>query len=340
LNRVTSATLRSVAIPTKDDPLTQLTDPVAVDDANDIVDATTPIEEDSWLANEDAVAPEDAAEPDEPEEEPEEPEAPAIQPPASWSKEDKAAFAAMPPEAQEIVTRRETERDRFLQSKAQEAAQTRSQVENEARAAVAQLSQQAASQLQQYAEQFVPQRPDPAMLQYDPQGFYAAQGQYEATLAQRQQAQQQAAQYEQQAMAHNEAIRQAEHQSEIATLRDQFPEWSDPEKGPAYQQKLTSVGLELGYSAAHLNEARAIDILAMRKVSEITAERDSLKAQLDTLNKAKMVNVRAAKDLPRVTKAGAPQPASVSSKAEMAELRASMQRGNRGAADRAFERFV
>jgi hypothetical protein len=47
----------------------------------------------------------------------------AIAPPVSWSSEDKAAFARLPREAQEVVARREGERDRFLSQRTQAVAQ-------------------------------------------------------------------------------------------------------------------------------------------------------------------------------------------------------------------------
>lgn len=47
----------------------------------------------------------------------------AIVPPTSWSSEDKAAFELLPREAQEVIARREGERDRFLSQRTQAVAQ-------------------------------------------------------------------------------------------------------------------------------------------------------------------------------------------------------------------------
>lgn len=229
-----------------------------------------------------------------------EPAEPAIDPPASWKKDDKEAFAALPPELQKVVSEREAQREAFVQTKAQEAANTRQTVENEARAVIAQQSQQMAQELQQYASLLTPERPDPAMLSYDPQGFYQAQSKYEAAVAQRTQAQQQAAIYEDQARQQQMAIEQAETQAEVAHLRSQFPEWYDPTSGPSLQQELTTIAKELGYSETHVSQARAADILAMRKASEWKAKAD----RWDAANKTKMEGVRAAKALPKVAKPG------------------------------------
>lgn len=56
---------------------------------------------------------------------------PAIDPPASWSAEDKAAFAKLPPEAQRVVAARESERERHFTAKTTELAEARKKFEAE-----------------------------------------------------------------------------------------------------------------------------------------------------------------------------------------------------------------
>src|SRR5580765_2604085 len=51
------------------------------------------------------------------------------EPTKSWSNEDKAVFSQRPPEAQAVITRRESERDRAFQAKTQEIAQHRHALE-------------------------------------------------------------------------------------------------------------------------------------------------------------------------------------------------------------------
>lgn len=297
-------------------------DAIEIDDApaqpktgDDLADMLG-LEEDEELPEEEGDEPE--AEEDDPEDEPEEP---AIDPPASWKADAKELFAQLPPEMQKVVSEREAQREAFVQTKAQEAANTRSAVENEARAVIAQQSQQMARELQQYASMFTAQRPDPAMLQYDPQGFYQAQSNYEAAIAQRTEAQQQAAIYEDQARQHASAIEQAEMQAEVATLRSQFPEWFAPETSANLQKDLTAIALELGYSETHVSQARAADILAMRKVSELKAKADKWDAAMS----AKMKGVAAAKNLPKVVKPGVAR---------------TTDQNRQGKADAAFQRAV
>lgn len=57
----------------------------------------------------------------------------AIAPPVSWSGEDKAAFARLPREAQEVIARRESERDRFLSQRTQQVAQKERALEEQRR---------------------------------------------------------------------------------------------------------------------------------------------------------------------------------------------------------------
>lgn len=61
--------------------------------------------------------------------EPETPPAPAIEPPKSWSDEEKAEFGKLPPAAQKIIAERESERDRAFTQKTTEVAETRRALE-------------------------------------------------------------------------------------------------------------------------------------------------------------------------------------------------------------------
>lgn len=249
-------------------------------------------------------------EPEEAEAEPEaepEPEAPAIEPPVSWSKEDKAVFQSLPPETQAIIARRETERDKFVQTKAQEAANTRQAVEREALQAIQKLQSAAAEKLQRYAQQFDAQEPDVRLLQTGSEEhralFYQQEAAYRQNLAQRQAAQQDAqhaAQLAEQAEAQANA---ATAQQEQQLLQTQFPEWFDPVEGPKLQQNLQSIGLAIGYSPEQMREARATDILALKMTAEWKADSDAYRK----LMQGKMATVRAAKQLPKVTRPGVAQ---------------------------------
>jgi uncharacterized protein YbbK (DUF523 family) len=230
---------------------------------------------------------------------------PPIEAPVSWDAEAKEVFANLPREAQEIVTKREAERERFVQQKSQDAARARQETERVALQQLAQIEQTYAQQFQQVAQQITPQRPDPAMLQYDPQGFYAQQANYENALAQQQQLQHQAQAYAHQAAEREHLIAQQEAAQEQQIVAEHFPEYLDPTTGPALRQELSTVARELGYPSELIEQARATDIIAMKKVADLKRDADKYRA----LMAKKMEKVRAAKGLPKVAKPGMAVPA-------------------------------
>lgn len=230
-------------------------------------------------------------------------ELPPIEAPVSWDAEAKAEFAKLPRDLQETVTKREAERERFVQQKSQEAARAKQEVEQAAYQQLASYEKQVAEQLSQYAQQIGPKRPDPAMLQYDPAGFYAQQAQYEAAQAQQRELQSQADQYAQQAQQREAMAEQAYHAQQHQKIVEAFPEYLDPTNGPKLQQELSAVARELGYPAELIAQARADDILAMKTAADWRA-----KAQrYDALMAKKMEKVRSAKGLPKVATPGVAQ---------------------------------
>src|SRR5690606_18566736 len=54
-------------------------------------------------------------------------EDPPIEPPPSWSAEEREAFDQLPRSIQQTLTRREAERERIVQARTREASQTRSE---------------------------------------------------------------------------------------------------------------------------------------------------------------------------------------------------------------------
>lgn len=249
------------------------------------------------------------AEPEiEAEAEPEEPVAPPLEAPNSWKAEEKEAFAKLPREVQEVVTRREAERERFVQHKAQEAAQVRQQVTHEAMQAVQQLRQQQADELESFAAQIVPQRPPARLMAEDPVEYARQMEAYEYWSAQRQHAQQAAHQRRQEAQFIQQQQEQQaaalEAQQTEAILRDQFPEYLDPNEGPKLREALGSVAIDLGYSPELLARVNAQDILAMKKAADWKAKAE----KWDRAMAKQMERVRdGKKQLPPIAKPGVPQ---------------------------------
>lgn len=230
-----------------------------------------------------------------------EPETPL---PASWSKEDKAAWANMTPEARAVVARREAERDKFVRSKAFEATQTRQQVENQAREVLAKQHEDHAAALSVYAQQFRANPPDQGLLYTgNPDDVLIYQRQdaaYRASAAQQQQLQQAIAQAQAQAGHARTQAQQADLASDAQRLQEQLPEWFDPSAGPELQKTLQSIGQELGYPDELMQQASSTDILALKVAAEWKADAEKYRAMMGK----RMESVRAAKGLPKMAVPG------------------------------------
>jgi len=253
-------------------------------------------------AEEGEEAPEDDAEQGDDDEEAEAP--PAVEPPHSWSKEDKALFAQLPPEAQAVIQRRETERDNFVKQKAFEASQTRQQVQNEARDVVAKLYDNHAQQLAVYARQVTVPPPSEELLYSanpdDVTSYHRQMAAHRRSVDQQQQLHQQITESQAAANAAREQSQQAERASDAQRLQEQLPEWFDPSSGPKLREELQSIGAELGYPDELMAEASSTDIIALKKA----AEWKSKAALYDKAMSKKMATVRAAKSLPKMARPG------------------------------------
>jgi hypothetical protein len=277
---------------------------------------------------------------DDPEIEAEEDELPPIEPPVSWDDAAKETFKTLPREAQEIVQKREAERERFVQQKSQEATRAKSDALQAATAQLADIENGYARHFQQLAEQLQPQRPNPVLLDansqhYNPQAFYAQQANYEATTAQQRELQQQADDLARQAQAREAQAEQAHHAEQRQLLVESFPEYLDPTTGPKLQTELSAVARDLGYPPDLIAQARAPDILAMKTAAEWRA--DSLK--LKALMSKKMEKVRAAKTLPKVSTPGTARAPGAAQQQRYATDREAMRNGDKDAERRVLDSF-
>lgn len=227
-------------------------------------------------------------------------ELPPIDLPTSWKAEEKEHWETLPRETQEYIAQRESQREKFVQSKAQEAAQARQHAEQQALEALQQHYAQTEQVLQQYAQQFEPRQPDPSLIVTDPQAYAQQEAAYRYNLAQRQQTQQAAEQARSEAERAAMALEQQERQAEVAYLSEHFPEYLDAERGPQLQQELSAIANELGYPPELISQARAQDIIAMHKVATFKSKAD----KYDALMASKMEKVRSAKQLPKVAAPG------------------------------------
>lgn len=264
-------------------------------------------------------------------------ELPPIDAPVSWNAEEKAEFAKLPREVQETLTKREAQREKFVQTKAQEAAQAREAARQEAMQYAAQLQAETAQRLEKYAQQLTVQEPDPSLIVSDPQTYAQQMQAYRYYTAQREQAQREAGQARAEAQHYEAAVEQQEQQREIATLREQFPEYLDPASGPKLQEQLSATAKALGYPDELIGQARASDILAMKTAADWKAKAE----KWDRAMAKQMERVRAGKDkLPPVAKPGAAKsPAAVKDSQYQAD-REAMRRGDPDATTRVLRHFM
>lgn len=173
-------------------------------------------------------------------------EQPSIEPPRSWTKEEKEAFKLLPPEHQQRIAERERTREadirrgqdevakerKALEAKLSEADKVRQQYE----AALPQLMQQLNAQYQAEFSDITSQADVLKMAEEDPLRYLkydALQKQRQSTWTQHQQAQ---------ARQHQEKAERftswAAEQDKLATER--VPELADPEKGQKVRQEAAS----------------------------------------------------------------------------------------------------
>lgn len=233
--------------------------------------------------------------------------------PVSWAKDAKETFGkliALGDEGRQIaetIVQREVERERSLQVKFREAANTRQAVETEARTALQTITRNYEQQLTQFMPP-EPQAPDLRLLNSnDPAHrdlYFQQEAAYRADTAQRAQIAQQLEATRQQAGTLAEQQLQAEIAVEEQRLVEELgTEWSDPSARAKLLDTLQPIAAELGYSPEVMAQARADDILALRRIGDLKAKAD----KYDQLMKRRMEPVRAAKPaLPNATRPGAP----------------------------------
>lgn len=240
-------------------------------------------------------------------------EAEAVEPieaPSSWSKDAKEVFAKLASLGEdgrnlaETINKREADRERFLQQKSREAAGTRQAVESEVRQALTTIMQNQQQALEQFMPQ-LPQMPDPRLLASPEHRdiYFQQKAEYDYAVAQREQVSQQLEQVRHHAHAISQQQLQAEIQAEHAVLEEALGDvWSDPSSRAKLLSDLEPIAAELGYPKEVMAEARAADIIALRRIGDLKAKAD----KYDQLMKKRMEPVRAAKQpLPPAARPGA-----------------------------------
>ena len=209
---------------------------------------------------EDDPAPDEASGDEEEAARTEDPDAPAIPAPKSWDASQRAVFARLDRDAQEIILAREGERDRAVNRAQTEAAEVRKKAQDEiqtvtqVQAVLKQILPQTAQALQSKWDGMTPDR-WVAWAREDPSAYTAARAQYDAEQAQLTQlraASQQAEGVARQAFVREQAER----------LKTLAPPLADPKEGPARRTALATYLADQGIERSLIPDldARAISI--------------------------------------------------------------------------------
>lgn len=318
----------------------------AGDVPNDTVVATEPTIEDRFAAfgsdeDRDEEEPEGDLPPEgehetepEPEDIPDE-EVPAIQPPVSWTAEEKAEFADLPRAVQETIAKREAEREKFVQTKATEAKQARQTVEREAVEAIGRMENAHLQTLQAMLPE-IPPEPNAFLQAQDPYAYASQMEAHKQAIAQHQYVQQVAQAVNQRLSGLAQEANAMRDREFAEVLGEKFPEYLDESKKPELKREFQSTLRALGYPEGQIDNADAEDILALRVVSQLKAKAD----KYDTLMAKKMEGVRSAKTLPKVSRPGTPQGRGTIEAQRYGADRQAMRSGDKDAAARVFSRFV
>ena len=215
--------------------------------------------------------------------------APAITAPVSWTAEEKASFQKLPPEVQQTLLRRESEREQGIQTRLREAAEARTRYETLQQQAATERAQQA-NFLQGALLQLQPElqrlngidwaklaSENPAEWARQRQTFDDIQGRWAQAQQHLQGLQQQQSQ---QAEQQRRDFLVGEQQKLIAKL----PEAADPVKGRALAQELTDFLMtEFGFTQQEVNnnltDHRAI-LICRQAMLAAKAEKAKAAAQL------------------------------------------------------------
>jgi len=251
--------------------------------------------------------PEDEPEADaeeEPEDEDDEGNEPpeAIKPPVSLNKEQRAAFEQLPPELQKAWSESEAQRNEQVRAKTTEAAEATRNATSHAQAALAEIQQQYAAELAVYAQAFQPVEPDLSLLATNPAEYAQQAALYKQMSAQYQDLMQRAHAARGQADQTLDARKAEAIQSEQARLKAEWPDILDPAKQADLWNGIQETAQAIGFDPSILQNANATELLALKKIGDLRAKAD----KWDAFQASKMQKVRAAKDLPKVTRPGTP----------------------------------
>lgn len=246
---------------------------------------------------------EDSGEPEETEEESEveeatseaesdeDPQPEAIEPPHSWSKEDKAFFKGLPPEAQRVVAERERQRDSFLSQRAEALANERKEIEAQ-RAEAEQARREYAERLSAFDVK-LPEPPDASLIDSNPVEYIRQRDAYERAQTQMKQVAEERARLVKEEEARQKATYESFVKEQAEELARLIPEYRNEETRSQFQKDIAQYAVTRGYQPEQLAWASARDVETLNK------------ARLyDAMQSAKKDVPQKLRDVPKVAKPG------------------------------------
>lgn len=230
-----------------------------------------------------------------------EPDQPAIEAPVSLTAEEKAAFAALPKEAQKYVTDLEARRAVQVQTATTKASEAQRAAEAAAARADATARAQYAQQVKTFADAYAPQAPDPTLAQTNPALWIAQNAQYEAAKAQHDEIMQQVDALGQEAQQELNEADVAQRDRELMEV----PEVANEATREAFFSKAIGEGKRLGLDMANIGHATAAELKALREIATLREKAE----KYDAATARQMQRVREGKKA-RTARPNAAQPSS------------------------------
>lgn len=192
---------------------------------------------------------------------------------------------------EEAVTLDELKRSysgqKYIQKGMQEAAEARKQAE----AIQADLQQKSAfveqfvQQLQQGGVQAPPTPPDPQLINSDPIGYMEAKANYDQEVQAYQDQQQKLSYFQQEKQQMMQQQRQEFVKQQAELLKQEIPEFADPQKAEAVKGRLVQAGQEYGLSQEELGQI--IDARYVKILNDAAKYRELQKSKKTVSEKAK-----------------------------------------------------
>jgi hypothetical protein len=261
-----------------------------------------------------------------------------IDPPASWDAEAKEKWAKLPPDVREIISHREAERERAINTRLQETAELRKKYEAE-EAQTLQYRQAYEQRLTHYAKQLEANIPDEfraitsavelqRLAERDPaaaQRFMIWRETAASTLRELDALEQQKAAHYQQSVEKTLA-REAE------ALVEKWPEVADPVKGPVIKDEISSTLKGFGFTDSEISGISDHRILLFAK--QYMEGQKALKANVEAAKKVQ------GKPLPKVTSPGKGESTGPSARLNTANLHRVARGGDQSSTVAALEKLL